>query len=118
MKHLLTVTALLISSLAMGQWPYNPDSNGDDLIGVSDLQSILTLYGLDWNADTIVVMRAEEIPMDSLGCCWFTQVIPDSIDVVLPPLPSSYGSNFYEVLFSPDRQSNLLVFGPQVVRQV
>ena len=44
MKHLLTFTALLISSLAMGQMPYNPDSNGDDLIGATDLISVLGLY--------------------------------------------------------------------------
>ena len=44
MKHLLTLTALLISSLAMGQMPYNPDSNGDDLIGATDLISLLGLY--------------------------------------------------------------------------
>ena len=44
MKHLLTLVALLISSLAMGQMPYNPDSNGDDLIGATDLISLLGLY--------------------------------------------------------------------------
>lgn len=44
MKHLLSFTALLISSLAMGQMPYNPDSNGDDLIGATDLISVLGLY--------------------------------------------------------------------------
>ena len=44
MKHLLTLVALLISSLAMGQMPYNPDSNGDDLIGATDLISVLGLY--------------------------------------------------------------------------
>ena len=48
MKHLLTLTALLISSLAMGQFPnlpYNPDDNGDGLIGVADLQGLLANYG-------------------------------------------------------------------------
>ena len=48
MKHLLTLTALLISSLAMGQFPnlpYNPDENGDGLIGVVDLQGLLANYG-------------------------------------------------------------------------
>jgi len=48
MKHLLTISALLISSLAMGQWPslpYNPDDNADGLIGVVDLQGLLANYG-------------------------------------------------------------------------
>ena len=44
MKHLLTISALLVSSLTMGQMPYNPDSNGDDLIGATDLISVLGLY--------------------------------------------------------------------------
>ncbi len=44
MKHLLTLTALLISSLAMAQMPYNPDSNGDDLIGSEDLLTFLGVY--------------------------------------------------------------------------
>ena len=53
MKHLLTLTALLISSLAMGQWPtlpYNPDENGDMLIGVADLQALLANYGNEFSS--------------------------------------------------------------------
>ena len=48
MKNLLTISALLVSSLAMGQWPslpYNPDDNADGLIGVADLQALLANYG-------------------------------------------------------------------------
>jgi hypothetical protein len=51
MKHLLTISALLISSLAMGQWPslpYNPDDNADGLIGVADLQALLANYGSEF----------------------------------------------------------------------
>jgi hypothetical protein len=51
MKHLLTISALLISSLAMGQWPslpYNPDDNADGLIGVADLQTLLSNYGSEF----------------------------------------------------------------------
>ena len=50
MKHLLTLHALFrSSSLPMGQnldhLPYNPDDNGDGLIGVADLQGLLANYG-------------------------------------------------------------------------
>ena len=51
MKNVLTLTALLISSLAMGQWPslpYNPDDNADGLIGVADLQALLANYGSEF----------------------------------------------------------------------
>ena len=44
MKYSLTLTALLVSSLAMAQMPYNPDSNGDDLIGSEDLLTFLGVY--------------------------------------------------------------------------
>lgn len=51
MKHLLTLVALLISSLAMGQdhaeypFPYNPDGNADGYIGLNDMLDLLSVYG-------------------------------------------------------------------------
>ena len=48
MKHLLTLVIWVASSLAMAQFPslpYNPDENGDGLIGVVDLQGLLANYG-------------------------------------------------------------------------
>ena len=51
MKHLLTLTALFISSLAMGQdhpefpFPYNPDGNADGYIGLNDMLDLLSAYG-------------------------------------------------------------------------
>ena len=48
MKHLMTLAALFVSSLAMAQiptFPWNPDGNGDGLIGSSDLIGLLTVYG-------------------------------------------------------------------------
>ena len=56
MKHLLALTALLISSLAMGQFPnlpYNPDDNGDGLIGVADLQTLLANYGQEFSSAVV-----------------------------------------------------------------
>ena len=56
MRHLLTMSALLISSLAMGQnnpfW--NPDANGDDLIGFTDLASLLSVYNSSIGIDSSV----------------------------------------------------------------
>ena len=48
MKHFLTASVMLCSSLAAAQFPnlpYNPDENGDGLIGVVDLQGLLANYG-------------------------------------------------------------------------
>jgi hypothetical protein len=56
MKHLLTISALLVSSLAMGQWPslpYNPDDNADGLIGVADLQTLLSNYGSEFSSAVV-----------------------------------------------------------------
>ena len=51
MKHLMTLVALFVSSLAMAQiptLPWNPDGNGDGLIGSSDLIGLLTVYGQEF----------------------------------------------------------------------
>lgn len=56
MKHLFTLTALLISSLAIGQFPnlpYNPDDNADGLIGVADLQTLLANYGQEFSSAVV-----------------------------------------------------------------
>ena len=56
MKHLLTLTALLTSSWAMGQNDpfWNPDANGDDLIGATDLASFLSVYNTNVGVDSSV----------------------------------------------------------------
>ena len=41
----MTLAALFVSSLAMAQMPYNPDSNGDNMVGSTDLLSFLSFYG-------------------------------------------------------------------------
>ena len=51
MKRLvaLMICAVSLGAAAQGtsiyDYPFNPDANGDDLVGVADLQSFLTLYG-------------------------------------------------------------------------
>ena len=45
MKHLLTLAALLVSTLSVAQqMPYNPDANGDDFVGVDDVLGVLGVY--------------------------------------------------------------------------
>jgi hypothetical protein len=54
MKYLITllIAALSLNAFSQGipQLPYNPDENGDGLIGVPDLQGLLAQYGLEFNA--------------------------------------------------------------------
>ena len=56
MKHLLIISALFVSSLAMGQNDpfWNPDANGDDLIGFTDLASLLSVYNSSIGLDSSV----------------------------------------------------------------
>ena len=53
MKHLLTLVLVAFSlnafSQGIPQLPYNPDENGDGVIGVPDLQGLLSQYGLAFN---------------------------------------------------------------------
>ena len=54
MKSLLLLIALLAYFSCFGQGipqlPYNPDENGDGLIGVPDLQTFLAYYGTEFSA--------------------------------------------------------------------
>ncbi|MDB4587663.1 hypothetical protein N9098_00850 [bacterium] len=45
MKHLLTAIACCLALAGSAQTPYNPDSDGDNLITVEDVMSTLSLYG-------------------------------------------------------------------------
>ena len=57
MKHLLTMLALTlgIGANAQSTYPYNPDGNADSLIGVSDIQDLLSNYGLPFSPGEIVI---------------------------------------------------------------
>jgi hypothetical protein len=54
MKYLITllIAALSLNAFSQGipQLPYNPDENGDGLIGVPDLQALLAQYSLEFNS--------------------------------------------------------------------
>ena len=53
MKHLLTLALFALGLNAIAQFPnlpYNPDENGDGLIGVVDLQGLLANYGSEFSS--------------------------------------------------------------------
>ena len=50
MKHLMTLMALVVAMTAGSQNViYNPDIDGDNVIGVSDILQLLTLFGTEGN---------------------------------------------------------------------
>ena len=80
MRYLITVVIAALSLNAFGQGipqlPYNPDENGDGLIGVPDLQALLAQYGLEFNSavlsedaqSAIVYMGQMAHPVCSQAC--------------------------------------------------
>ena len=80
MKYLITllIAALSLNAFSQGipQLPYNPDENGDGLIGVPDLQALLAQYGLEFNSavlsedaqSAIVYMGEMAHPVCSQAC--------------------------------------------------
>ena len=79
MKHFLTASAMLCSFLAAAQFPnlpYNPDENGDGLIGVVDLQGLLANYGSEFSSavlsddgeSAIVYIGLEQYPVCAFIC--------------------------------------------------
>ena len=56
MKHLFTLLALIASMTAGAQTPYNPDSDGDNMIGINDVLDFLPYFGMPFfpAGDTIV----------------------------------------------------------------
>ena len=45
MKHLLTAIACFLAVAGSAQTPYNPDSDGNSYITITDLMSVLAVYG-------------------------------------------------------------------------
>ena len=79
MKHLMTLVALLVSTVAVAQiptLPWNPDENGDQFIGLPDLLGLLTVYGQEFeNAivaedgeSAIMYMGNMAYPLCELSC--------------------------------------------------
>ena len=60
MKNIFGILALLITVASSAQvnnftLPWNPDANSDQIIGVTDLQSLLAVYGQTYSSESIFV---------------------------------------------------------------
>ena len=51
----LLLAASCLTAVGQTEYSYNPDENGDGLIGLADLQGLLALYGLQMNSDSVIV---------------------------------------------------------------
>jgi hypothetical protein len=79
MKYALATAAFLISLAHYGQnnWPWNPDFDGNNLIGVEDLVSILSVYNSDFLVEfpapadspyTIALTKADSTVVTYVDC--------------------------------------------------
>ena len=48
MKHLLTAITCFLALSMSAQTPYNPDSDGDNLINITDMLDFLPLFGVEF----------------------------------------------------------------------
>ena len=81
MKHLLTLAALLVSTLSLQAQTvddYQPDSDGDGCVGMSDLLSLLSVFGsCETQAfacgDPISYQGYDYSTVQIGGQCWFAE---------------------------------------------
>ena len=71
MKHLTTLLALILSCsmLAQGpvEFPWNPDSDGDDFIGVNDLMALLGEFDSVFSEEALYLSEDELSAMYDVG---------------------------------------------------
>ena len=95
MNRFLTffLAASCLTAVGQTEYPYNPDENGDGLIGVADLQGLLALYGLQINSDSVVVYNLSELQEPEFcsyhpnNCNDYEREVPADADIVMNDLP-------------------------------
>ena len=111
MKHLMTLVALLVSTAAVAQiptLPWNPDENGDQLIGLPDLLGLLGVYGQVLPSDQPTIGYFTDL--DSVGELSGYPIVsvPDSIDILLWPADSVFTSSQGWFLDFNEEQTSLI----------
>ena len=95
MKSLFTLALALLCPLVWGQNPnWDPDANGDNLIGTSDLQSLLSVYGLTLGVDTTQECDFDGEPKDE----WLFGILSGAIvvDSAVVQFHVIDSTNYYE----------------------
>ena len=105
MKHLMTLMALVVAVTAGAQgttiheYPWNPDSNNDNLIGINDLLDFLPVFGdefgnppepCDYDGTPLEEWWGQVISGDIIvDSIFFEFLLTDSAEVFYPGCPES-----------------------------
>ena len=77
MKHLTTLVTLFLSCTMLAQgpveFPWNPDSDGDDFIGVNDLMALLGEYSTSFSEEALYVSQDSSSAMYFAGDLGYVQ---------------------------------------------
>ena len=79
MKHLLTAIACFFALSMSAQFPYNPDSDGDNMIGITDVLDFLPYFGMPFfpSENELVIFETGEFFGND------TVFVPENADVVM-----------------------------------
>ena len=83
MKHLLTAIACCLAVAGSAQsdaYPFNPDSEGDGIVGVADLLALLSDFGLEAEVETC--FRGEIYECSGQMDAWSAQYLPNDCGIV------------------------------------
>jgi hypothetical protein len=82
MKHLMTAFACLfiMNMSAQTDWPWNPDADSDNIIGVEDLMALLTVFDSEFVLELPVsqpytLALADAGPKTALQCAGYCHTI-------------------------------------------
>ena len=78
MKHLMTALVCLFAINMSAQtgfveFPYNPDSDNDDIIGIEDLMGLLSLYGSEFSEEGLYLSTDSTDALYHTGSMYYPQ---------------------------------------------
>ena len=121
MKTTFSLFFAFVVGTTLGQYPFNPDVDGDNFIGLVDFMSVLPLYDSPFEVeDTLLTVVFPDLEVQTDGMTAYNlsnayyYSLPDSVDVLVQPLEIvSNGIGFAPIIFSDTRTKPLLIYGAE-----
>jgi len=121
MKTIISLLFACVVGTTFGQYPFNPDVDGDSFIGLVDFMSVLPLYDGPFEVeDTLLTVVFPDLEVQTDGMTAYNlsnayyYSLPDSVDVLVHPLDLvSNGIGYAPIIFSDTRTKPLLIYGAE-----